>query len=185
MGRFNIGSILAAKGRHEQAVEAFILAEKEGYNLYNLSFQAGLSLLALGKLHEAYRQFEITKSMNPPSPTYEILLVHMGRTALQIGRSDLAIPLLTELVEKSPAHPEGRFFLAMSLIAGNRPGDAKPILDKLVAEGGKGPAHYGRALANYGLKRKAEAVADIDTAVRMEPRNPHLREWQAKIRAMP
>ena len=62
---------------------------------------------------------------------------------------------------------------------------AHELLDRLVKEDGQGGAYYGRALANYGLKRKPEALSDIETAIRLGPDNPNLREWQAKIRAMP
>lgn len=48
-----------------------------------------------------------------------------------------------------------------------------------------GPAFYARALANYSLKRKAEALSDIENAMRSAPDNPNLREWHAKILAMP
>ena len=40
-------------------------------------------------------------------------------------------------------------------------------------------------MANYGMKRKAEAKSDIDNAIRLGLDNPVLREWQAKIGAMP
>jgi hypothetical protein len=35
------------------------------------------------------------------------------------------------------------------------------------------------------MKQKPEAVADIGEAIRRDPRNPMLREWEAKIRALP
>jgi hypothetical protein len=40
-------------------------------------------------------------------------------------------------------------------------------------------------VAAHGLKRKAQALSDIDNAIRMNPNNQVLREWQARIRAMP
>jgi hypothetical protein len=61
----------------------------------------------------------------------------------------------------------------------------KSILDGLIAEAGSGPAYYGRALANYGLKRRADALADIAEAIRRDPNNGMLHEWQARIRALP
>jgi hypothetical protein len=46
-------------------------------------------------------------------------------------------------------------------------------------------AFYARALAHYGLKRKAEALSDIERAIQAGGDDPHLREWHARIRAMP
>jgi tetratricopeptide (TPR) repeat protein len=185
MGTFNIGAVLAANGRHAQALAAFDKAEKEGYNLYNLSFQRGLSLLALGHPEEAYRQFEITIKMDPPSPTREIMLTTMGRTAMQLGKRDEAIMILERLVYVDPKNPQGRYLLAMAYVMHNDYDKAHPLLDKLIEEKPTGPAYYARALANYGLKRKAEASSDIENALRADPANPHLREWQGKIQAMP
>ena len=185
MGKFNMGSVLAASGRHPQALALFDQAEKAGYDLYNLPFQRGLSLLALGKPNEAYRAFELSWQGRPPSPTRELLFLNLGRTAMQLGRHGDAVYWLRELQSLDPKNKEGRFLYAMALITVGDNARAHGFLDGLVREGGKAPAYYGRALANYGLKRKAEALADIETAMRLAPENPNLREWQAKIRAMP
>jgi tetratricopeptide (TPR) repeat protein len=184
MGVFNLGAVLAATGRHAQALAAFEAAEKQGYRLFNLPFQRGLSLLATGKPAEAYRQFELTRALQPPSPTRELMYLHLGRTGLQLGKRDEAARDLEQLVAIDPRHKEGRFLLAMAHITRGDPARALPILDQLLAEQPSGAAFYGRALAHHGLNRKAEALADIDNAIRIGPDNPNLRAWQAKIRAM-
>jgi len=66
-----------------------------------------------------------------------------------------------------------------------RPGDARSLLDKLLMERADARAFYARALANFGLKRKAEALADIENALRGSPDNANLQAWRAKILAMP
>jgi tetratricopeptide (TPR) repeat protein len=185
LGVYNMGAVFAATGHHEQALVAFDRAEQQGYDLYNLPFQRGLSLLALRRPEEAYKAFQVTRSRNPPSPTREALLLNMGRTALQLGKKDDAIVLLTELVTLQPRNPEVRYLYAMALIGADQHEGARRILDDLVQEGAKAPAYYARAIANYGLRRKHDALADIDTAIRLGPDSPVLREWQAKIRAMP
>jgi tetratricopeptide (TPR) repeat protein len=185
MGTFNLGSILAVSGRHQQALAVFDHAEKQGYDAFNLSFQRGLSLLALGRPAEAYKQFLITWSHRPPPPTRDLLLINLGRIALQEGRNFDAMIWFRELATLEPAHREAQFLLGMSLVAMGEAARAHVVLDKLVRDNGKGPDYYGRALANYGLKRKAEALADIETAIRLGPDNPNLHEWQAKIQAMP
>ena len=60
----------------------------------------------------------------------------------------------------------------------------KAILDRLIAEEPAALAYYARAVANHGLKRKAEALADIDNAARLAPGDANIREWQARIRSM-
>jgi tetratricopeptide (TPR) repeat protein len=180
-----MGAVFAATGHHPQALVAFDRAEQAGYDLYNLPFQRGLSLLALNRPEEAYKAFEVAYARHPPSPTREALLLNMGRTALQLGRKNDAVFLLTQLVKVQPRSPEVRYLYAMSLIGIDQHEGARQILDGLVREGGKAPAYYARAIANYGLNRKQDALSDIDTAIRLGPDSPVLHEWQAKIRAMP
>jgi tetratricopeptide (TPR) repeat protein len=110
----------------------------------------------------------------------------MGRTALALGKHADAVHWLRELHAREPNNQEAQYLYAMTLITIRQNLElAHRMLDQLVRDGGRAPAYYGRALANHALNRKAEALADIENAIRLAPNNPVLREWQAKIRAMP
>ncbi len=117
MGSFNAGSILTATGKPAQALALFERAEKEGYDLYSLPFQRGLALAALGRIPEAYHQFDVATVMFPPSPTREILWLQRGRTALQTGQREVAIGDLEKYVGYDPKHAEARYLLAMAYIS--------------------------------------------------------------------
>ncbi len=185
MGVFNMGSLLSAAGKQEEALAAFDRAQNEGYNLYNLPFQRALALLKLGRVDEAYRQFQATLAANPASPTREIALLHVGRVGLQLGKRDEAQAALEKLLAADPGNKEGRYLLGMAYVMKGDGAQARQVLDPLVREAPTGPAYYARAMANYQLHRKAEAELDIDNALRYAPDNANLRAWQAKIRAMP
>jgi tetratricopeptide (TPR) repeat protein len=185
MGAFNLGAVLASEGKHPQALAQFDRAEKQGYDLFNLPFQRGLSLLATGKPQEAYAQFALARAKQPPSPTRELVYLHLGRTAFQLGRIDDAVSAFEQLVQVDPRHKEGRYLLGLSYVRRGQFAPAREVLTPLLAEGENGPAAYARALANHGLGRKEEALADIGRALRLDPNNPHLREWEARIRSMP
>lgn len=185
IGAANIGSILSASGKHAQALAALDRAEKAGYRLYNLPFQRGLALAALGRTADAYAQFQLTRAMNPPSPTRELMLLQIGRLGLALQKRDEAVAALEELLGIDPRHKEGRYLLALGYVMRQDHARAKPLLDSLLNEESNRRAYYARALANYGLKRKEEALADIENAIRMGPEDPHLREWQSRIRALP
>ena len=185
IGLVNRGSLFAANGEHRKALSSFEHAERQGYRGYNLPFQRGLSLLALGQPADAYREFELTRSMNPPSPTRELLLLNLGRTAMQLGKPDDAIHSLQQLIAKEPGTRDGRYFLAMAHVMKGEHARAREVLDQLTRDETSTRVHYARALANYGLKRKAEALADIQEAIRRGNETPHLREWRGKIEAMP
>jgi tetratricopeptide (TPR) repeat protein len=185
MGAFNMGALLSAQGRQKEALEAFDRAEREGYSLYNLPFQRALALLALGRREEALAQLELTARQNPPSPTRELMLLHIGRLGMQLGKAKEALGALEELARLQPANREGRQLLAMACLMNGKPERARELLDRLLMEQASAPAFYGRALANYRLGRKAEALADIENAIRLGGENANLREWRSKILAMP
>jgi tetratricopeptide (TPR) repeat protein len=184
MGAFNAGSMLNATGKPKPALQMFDVAEKQGYDLYSLPFQRGLAFAAAGNIAEAYKQFDAATAMNPPSPTREILMLQRGRAALQTGQRDVAIGDLEAYLKAYPRNGEARYLLAMAHVAKAEHARALEILDALGPAPG-GAAHYARAVANYGLGRKADAMREIDAAIRLDPRNTLLRDWQAKIRAMP
>ena len=182
MGAFNAGSLLVATGKPQQAIVMFDRAQQQGYDLYSLPFQRGLAYSAMHKPDEAYQQFSLARMLNPPSPTKEILLLQLGRSALQTGHHADAIASLAQLLASQPEHNEARYLLAMTYITGGEHARALEVLDK-AAEGGA--IHYARALAYHGMGRKREAQQEIASAIRVGPVNPALHQWQAKINAMP
>jgi tetratricopeptide (TPR) repeat protein len=181
MGAFNTGSLLNASGKPQQALVMFDRAEKQGYDLYSLPFQRGLAYAALNRPQDAYRELMAAAAMKPPPPTSELLLLPLGRTALQTGKPDEAIEALSRYVKGEPGSNEARYLLAMAHISKGEHEKALTVLEP-AAEGGA--IHYARAVAYYGLGRKAQAVPEIDTAIRMGPVNPTVQQWQAKIHAM-
>ena len=185
MGWVNAGSILSAQGRHAEALAAFDRAEKDGYALFHLPLQRGLALLGLGRVEEGFRQMEATLARSPTSPTREIALLHVGRAGIQIGKRAEAARALEQLVALDPRHKEGRYLLGMASVMSGNPARAREVLDPLVKEEPSARVHFARALANYALRRKAEALDDIESARRLGADTPNLREWEAKIRTLP
>lgn len=185
LGTFNVGALRLRAGKPREALVAFDKAEKQGYDLFNLPFQRGMALVALGGIPQAHAQFTKAMGMNPTSPIREILLLQLGRTAVQLGKRDEAIAHLEALLAVQPAHREGRFVLSMALISKGEHARAAALLDGMLAEAPNPSAFYARAMANHGLKRKPQATADIENAIRLGLDNPVIREWQARIRAMP
>ena len=185
MGMFNMGSILSAQKRHKEALAAFEQASKQGYVLPNLAFHLGLELIALGRVEEGFGQLQAAIAAGVTSPTREIALLHIGRAGMQLGKREEATRALEQLVKADPKHKEGRYMLGMAYVMKGEPQRAREVLDALAKDDPNGRVFYARALANYALKRKVEAQTDIDNAVRLGMDNPHVREWQAKIRTMP
>jgi len=185
MGAFNAGSVLAAQGKHAEALAAFDRAAAQGYAPGNLQAQRAQSLLALRRLPEAWAALVAARDANLPSPIRERVLLDMGKVGLQVGQDAAARGALETLLRIQPHDPEARYLLAMAYVRQGQLERGKALLDALIAEGGTGPAYYGRALANFGLKHRSEALADIGEAIRRDPNNGVLHDWQARIRALP
>jgi tetratricopeptide (TPR) repeat protein len=185
IGIFNMGGVYLATGEPARALTAFDRAEKDGYKLYNLPLQRGIALMALGKPAEAHRQFEITRDLKPPSPARELLWLQMGRAEVQLGKHDAAIANLERVLAADARNKEARYLRAMAYVSKGDAERARALLDAWLAEGESAPALYLRAMANYGLKLKPEALSDIDGALRLGLDNPTLRQWKARIQAMP
>ena len=185
MGAFNAGSVLAAQGKHAEAVAAFARAAEQGYTPDTFQVLRAQSLVALGRPDQAWEALLAARRIGPPSPTRERMLLELGKVGLQLGHFEEAIDALQELVRRDPRNPEARYLLAMAYLRTQRIDRALPLFDALVAENANGAAYYGRALAHYALKHRAQALADIGEAERRDPRNAMLREWEAKIRALP
>ena len=185
MGLFNTGAILATQNRHQEALDLFDRAQKQGYTLYNLAVQRGLSLAAVGRTAEAYANFMAVQEDTLTSPTREVVLLNRGRTALQLNKHEEAVTALEHLVQRDPKSREGRYLLGMAYVSSNQYEKAREVLTRLIADEPAAPGFYGRALANYGLQRKAEALGDIQQAMQRDTANPVLKDWEARIRAMP
>jgi hypothetical protein len=185
MGIFNIGAVLSAQGRQREALAAFDRAEKEGYKLYNLPFQRGLALFALGQVEEGYRQMRAAVAAGAKSPIREVALMSIARAGMQLGHKQESLEALRQVVAAEPRNNEARYLLGMAWLMNGDAVHAREVLDPLVREAPTANAYYGRALANRALARKAEALSDIDNALRLAPGNANFRDWREKIRAMP
>jgi len=184
-GIYNVGSIYLLQGKPQDALRAFDKAEFQGYRLSNLYFQRGMALVNLGRPADAVRQFDIALLIDPSSDDREGIYLYLGRAKLQLGKPVEAAQALEKVLQINPGNAEGRYVLGMAQIAQGDFPRALETLTPLFGQRTPPGAYYARALAYHGLKRKAEAVADIDTAIKLGLDNPNTRQWQAKIRAMP
>ncbi len=185
MGLFNAGSVLSAQGKQTEALAMFDRAEKEGYNLYNLPFERGQALLALGRLQEGYDQMQAVLARGPSREMAVLALLQLGKASIQLKRRQDAVAALENLLSIEPTHKEARYLLGLAYVMNGQPQRARDTLDALIKEGPSARTYYARAMANYSLHRKADALSDIDNALRMAGDNPSLRDWKARIEALP
>lgn len=186
MGTYNIGAMFAMVGKYPESLAALEDAAKQGYAGFGLDYQRGVALFSMGRFKEAYPAFDAALKKGPPPAMNSRLLAVMGRTALAMGDRAKAITHLAGAIEADPRNGQARMDLGMVYVAGGDYQRAHDLFTTLLKEGPpSGPAYFGRARANYGLKRKAEALSDIDAAIRLGPENPVMQEWRNRIEALP
>lgn len=185
MGIFNMGSMLFTAARYPESMEAYEKARQLGHDYPGFRYQRGAALHALGRLAEASRELELALMETPVMPSREAVLALKGRVALEMGSVDEAVTDLEAVLELNPRHKKARADLGMAKVIQRDYPRARTIFSQLIEESPDGPAYYGRALANHGLRNKAEAQADIENAIRLTPDNPLLAEWRSRISAMP
>jgi tetratricopeptide (TPR) repeat protein len=185
MGMFNMGSLLFAAGRYPESLEAYEKAQQLGFDNPGLRYQHGAALHALGRPAEAHREFELALTETPIVPSREAVLALKGRVALEMGQVDDAMADLEAALKLDPRHKKARADLGMALVLQGDHARARAMFSQLIEESPDGLAYYGRALANHGLRNKAEALADIENAIRLTPDNPMLAERRNRIKAMP
>jgi len=185
MGMFNMGSLYFMAGRYTEALEAYEKAQQQGYDFPGIRYQRGAALHATGRKAEALAEFEIALTENPVVPSREAVLALRGRVKMEMGQVDAAVVDLEAALKLDPRHVKARTDLGMALVIKRDFERSYAIFNQLIAEFPDEQVFYGRALANHGLRRKTDALTDIENAIRRSPENSMLTEWRSRIRAMP
>ncbi len=185
-GLFNRGVTLYLRMRkHAAAIEAFDRAEKKGYPDPDLFYQRGLARIALMQGREAYTDFDHAIGRNVAPPMVWIAMMHRGMIGADIGDPALAVRDLEQAIPNVDDARAARVALGLAYVRAGNPVKAKELLTESLPQTPSPAAFYGRALAFYTLKQKADAQADIDAALRLAPKNPRFEELRDKIRALP
>jgi tetratricopeptide (TPR) repeat protein len=183
MGMFNMGSLFFA-GRYQESLQAYEQAQQLGMTFPDSGTSAAARCMRW-TLGEAHREFELALKETPVVPRRETVLALKGRVALEMGQVDEAIADFEAALKLDPRHLRARADLGMAWLLQRNYAGARTMFSQLIEEAPDGQAYYGRALANHGLRNKAEALADIEHAIRLTPDNPMLSEWRNRIKAMP
>jgi tetratricopeptide (TPR) repeat protein len=184
MGLYNIAALLFLRKQYAPALSALDDARSKGYDFPGFNYQRAAILFELGRHDEAYRQLGLALAEKPALPQRVEALTLRGRAALALERKEDAVRDLSEAVRLASDHKFARYYLGMAYVMTGRFAEARDLLTHLLADGTQSSVYYARAMANYGLKNKAEALADIEAAIKLGPDNANFREWQAKIKAM-
>lgn len=117
----NLGGILIAAGRNEEALAHFNDAIRLAPEMANAHFNRGIALLALNRKTEAIASFEDELRIKPEHPTAPFRL---GSTLVEIGKPADALPHLETAAQLAPNDAATQYYLGDALAALDRPTDA-------------------------------------------------------------
>lgn len=185
-GLFNKGVIaLTLAHQPAPALKFFSLAERKGYEGPELPYQRGMALRNLGQLEAAKHSFEQALSNQLAPPLSWSAQAELGKIALDQGHPEETIRLLPEVLPHLPNDVFASLALGLAYALTNQPQPALPLLSSVLMKTPVAPAYYGRALVFKNLNRREEALADIDMALKQDPRNPRFAELRQQILARP
>lgn len=133
----NMGTAMAKRGRHQEAVELYkeALARKPFY--WSANCNLGYSYYQLGMFDEAERYLERAIAIYPNDPRQFLCL---GMTRMKLGRLDEAANAIRHALELKPEGPDYHYALGTVL---QRQGDLAGALNEFEAELSITPEHRG------------------------------------------
>ncbi|MEO8248717.1 MAG: tetratricopeptide repeat protein [Burkholderiales bacterium] len=190
--RFNLGVTYQQQKKHEQALKELAAAEAEGFKGQMLYYHRGESAMALGHFADAYQAFsaglaqapeERAESSDGARQLTQTLRQRRADAAMATQRYDVAVSDFSALLKSRPNDPRLMLGMGMALSAKGDARGALPLFDRLVAGAPSAPAFYGRAVARYMAGQQGAALADIDQAIALDPRNPQYPQVRSQLAA--
>lgn len=183
--RFNSGVVLQLRKKHAEALQAFAAAEALGFVQPSLYYHRGESQAARGEFAPAFESFStaLAKAEKDPSqhsivPT---LRVRRVETAMAAQLYDQAIEGFEVLLQMSPNDPRVLQGLGMARVGKGQSKAAIALFDQLIASTPTADAYYGRALAYQQTGQPGPALADLEHAIRLDPKNPRYPAMRAML----
>ncbi|MFM8331348.1 MAG: alkaline phosphatase family protein [Candidatus Methylumidiphilus sp.] len=145
------GRVLAAAGEHEQALQAFALAEQvQVHNRPSLFQQQAESLIALGRWHDALAKLQETLAIDPVNPQAQLGL---SRVHLALKHPQQALQAAQAAIGLIYHNPQAHYCCGVALRRLRRPGEAITALHIALAQNPVFPAAH-RELAKIYLSRE-------------------------------
>ena len=180
---YGLGTSFLFQKKYDQAVAALQRAEQRGFASDILYFSRANAYRGLGRADAALEDYgkALSKVTDPRART-EILRKRM-ETAISAGHYDTAVTDLRSLIGSSAgSEPMLRYNLGMALLGDHKYIEAVTEFDNLMTVNGfRSAALYGRSLAQNGLGRRDAALADIDSALKIEPGNVRFQRLRGDI----
>jgi tetratricopeptide (TPR) repeat protein len=169
--------VLAAVGKADEAYKAGRFAEAQAEYEKLLALrpdlattihqQLGFSLIQLKRYPEALEHLQKVLDAEPGSTQVRAI---MAQAALEGGMTDRGLELLKGVDDASVKDPDVFFNIGVNLLNASRPDDAIVYFGKAVAlDASYADGYFRRGLAHLQRGRNAEAKADLEKFIQLQP----------------
>ena len=173
----NMGLALSARGDSPGAERHFRLALKAKPGSQEAHNDLGAELVEMGRVEEAVEHFRAAIERDPG---FADAYSNLGQALTQLGRPEEAERELRKALELGPETAAMHFNLGVALQTGKRLDDAVASYGRALGlDPGLNSARHNRAVALLALGRDAEAIADLEEAMRdpeFARRHPEIRD---------
>jgi tetratricopeptide (TPR) repeat protein len=168
MPHHNLGLILTASDRFEEAIEHYRQAASLNPDFVEVHYNWGNALTAIGRPSEAIEHYQQAARIKP-----DFAEVHnvWGNALVLLGRHSEALEHYRQTLKINPEHPLTHCNWGTALLALGRPEEAIEHFEQAVRIEPLNPmaqTKWGNALVSLG--RLSEAIEHYQQAVRIEPR---------------
>ena len=185
LGTYNIAAMLGMTGKYQESLKMLDESRRQGYEGFGLDYQRGVALYGLGQQRDARASFVAALTKEHPATMDARIYLALAKSARAVDDINQAIADLRTALERDPNDLEIAYELGTDLVSINQYDEAIQLFSRVLEKDSAAPVFHARAVAYYHLKRKNEALADIQSALRRAPKEPTMLQWQEKIKALP
>ncbi|HVA12026.1 MAG TPA: tetratricopeptide repeat protein [Stellaceae bacterium] len=170
--RFLLGTVLAASGKLDDAIQYLEEVRKLAPNNVSLLNNLGNVLRLKGRPEEAVAHLRHALTIQPDSPD---ALINLGLSLLALGRADQAVQCGRLALRLRAQDPEALFMLASALAEEGRTDEAMQCFEQVLHQRPGHPAALnGLALAKRAQGKLDDAVVELRNAITAAPEDPTL-----------
>lgn len=164
---YNSAQVLSALGEQEDALHYYCRAMEMDPHYSEYYNESGNILQRLGRHDEALAMYSMAMRYSAP---YAEVYFNKGSCHAQLGQWYAARNCLAVSLELNPQQPEACLLLGKALDMLDLPVDAQACYSMAIALSGEHvAARVNRAVIHYAQGRLADALADMDRVLEVEP----------------
>lgn len=183
LGKFNMGSVLLAVGRPQQALPLLQAAEREGYKGAELWASLGGALEQVGRADDAFAAYDRALRANLDPKYRPGVLQQAGRLANAVGRYDKANTYFSQLLQLQPDASPAVMGAAFARLRRGDAADALSLLSDAIDRRPAADLYHARAMVHLQAGNRQQATRDIAEALARDPHNPVYLTAQRQIQA--